>query len=210
MSPARSCACPGTDHRPRLVALTGGPGAGKTAVLEVLLRELCPHAVVLPESASILFRGGFPRGPSASAHKAAQVAIFRVQRELEWLALAEGRPAVVFCDRGTVDGLAYWPDDAATYWRLVGSSREEEVARYDAVIHLRTPCLEHGYHNGNAVRIETADQAAVIDQRIAAAWHGHPRRALIEEAPHFADKLSRALEALRAEIPECCARSTKR
>lgn len=204
MTPARACACPGTDHRPHLVALTGGPGAGKTAVLEVLLRELCAHVRVLPESASILFGGGFPRGPSVAAHKAAQVAIFRVQRELEWLALAEGRPAVIFCDRGTVDGLAYWPEDAAGFWRLVGSSREQEIARYDAVVHLRTPCAAHGYHNGNAVRIETADQAAAIDEQIEAAWRGHPRRTLLEEAPRFEDKLARALEALRAEVPACC------
>ncbi len=208
MSPARPCVCPGTEHQRRLVALTGGPGAGKTAVLEVLQRELCAHCIVLPEAASILFRGGFPRGQSVPAHKAAQVAIFRVQRELEWLALSEGNAAVVFCDRGTVDGLAYWPEDGAGYWRAVGSAREQEIARYAAVIHLRTPRAAYGYSNGqDAVRIETADQAAVIDQRIEAAWQGHPRRALVGEAPRFGDKLARALDALRTEVPGCCSRT---
>ncbi len=45
----------------QLVVLTGGPGAGKTAILEILRRSLCPCVAVLPEAASILFGGGFWR-----------------------------------------------------------------------------------------------------------------------------------------------------
>ena len=65
-----------------LIVLTGGPGAGKTAVLEMLRRVVCPHVAILPESAGILFSGGFWRGTSIDAHKSAQRAIFHVQREL--------------------------------------------------------------------------------------------------------------------------------
>jgi predicted ATPase len=43
---------------PKLVVLTGGPGAGKTALLEVVRRHFCEHVVVLPEAASIVFGGG--------------------------------------------------------------------------------------------------------------------------------------------------------
>ncbi len=45
----------------RRVVLTGGPGAGKTAALEVIRRLYAPHVQVLPEAASIVFGGGFPR-----------------------------------------------------------------------------------------------------------------------------------------------------
>ena len=38
-------------HVPRRVVLTGGPGAGKTAVLELVRRSLCRHVRILPESA---------------------------------------------------------------------------------------------------------------------------------------------------------------
>jgi hypothetical protein len=55
------CSCAAVDHVPRLVVLTGGPGAGKTATLEVVQRELSRHVVVVPEAASILWKGGFPR-----------------------------------------------------------------------------------------------------------------------------------------------------
>src|SRR5262245_41814414 len=104
----RSCACSKT-HPTKLVVLTGGPGAGKTAILELIKHHGCEHVVVLPEAATIVFRGGFPRGVSEPARRAAQRAIFHVQRELEQLALEEGRGAVALCDRGTIDGLAYWP-----------------------------------------------------------------------------------------------------
>ena len=69
--------------------LTGGPGAGKTAVLELALRSLCKHVAVLPEAAAIVFGGGFPRRTSVPARKAAQRAIFHVQRESERLVLED-------------------------------------------------------------------------------------------------------------------------
>ena len=66
----------------RLIVLTGGPGAGKTAVLEIVSRMLNHHIAVLPEGASLLFAGGFPRQDSPAARRAAQRAIFHVQHEL--------------------------------------------------------------------------------------------------------------------------------
>jgi hypothetical protein len=63
---------------------------------------------VLPEAASIVFGGGFPRGEGSELRRAAQRAIFYVQRELEAAADANN-PAIILCDRGTLDGVAYWP-----------------------------------------------------------------------------------------------------
>ena len=70
-------------HRTGKVVLTGGPGAGKTAILEFMTLAFCRHVVILPESAGILFGGGFPRNGMNVRRRAAQRAIFRVQRELE-------------------------------------------------------------------------------------------------------------------------------
>lgn len=138
------CECKATDHVPRLVVLTGGPGAGKTAVLEIVKRNFCEHVQVLPEAASIVFGGGFPRESSLAWRRAAQRAICRVQRELERGALEARSAAVVLCDRGTVDSLAYWPLDDSSFWPEVGSTLETELARYAAVIHLRTPAADGG------------------------------------------------------------------
>ena len=96
-------------HESRRIVLTGGPGVGKTAVLELIRHSFCDHVKVLPEAASIVFGGGFPRGTGDGARRAAQRAIIFVQCELE-APVAGDNPAIVLCDRGTVDGSAYWPD----------------------------------------------------------------------------------------------------
>ena len=142
-----ACAC--TDvHEPRRVVLTGGPGAGKTALLELIRQSFCSHVKVLPEAAGVVFGGGFPREDDPTCRRAAQRAIFYVQRELE-NAGDSHNPAVVLCDRGTVDGLAYWPGPSEEYWSSLGTTLETELGRYDAVLHLRTPPAERGYNNQN-------------------------------------------------------------
>lgn len=199
----RPCPCT-REHETRRIVITGGPGAGKTAVLELIRQSFCRHVRVLPEAAGIVFGGGFPRGSAPAQRRPAQRAIYFIQRELEALQEAGSEsPAVVMCDRGTVDGLAYWPGPDAL-WASVDSSLEEEYARYHAVIHLRTPTEAGGYNNDNPLRIETAEQARAIDDRIAIAWQGHPRRFEVEPAETFFAKAARVFEILRHEIPECC------
>lgn len=199
------CSCSNKGHSSApLIVLTGGPGAGKTAVLEIAKRNLCEHIAVLPEAASIVFGGGFWRHPSLQAKKAAQRAIFHVQRESERLVLEERHAAILLCDRGTLDGLAYWPESEESYFKELQIDRASELRRYAAVIHLRVPSEEHGYNLSNPVRIESADQAARIDRKIEAAWSGHPKRFFVESGADFLEKARRAVELIRAELPECC------
>ena len=196
------CECAQTHTRLRVV-LTGGPGAGKTALLELIRQSFCSHVRVLPESAGIVFGGGFPREDAPSSRRAAQRAIYFVQRELE--NVADGHhPAVTLCDRGTLDGLAYWPGNQDEFWSSVSTTRELEFSRYAAVIHLRTPSADFGYNRANPLRTESAETAAAIDARIFDVWQHHPRRFVIDSAANFLDKAALALAIVRAEIPECC------
>lgn len=188
-----------TADRLRRIVLTGGPGAGKTAVLELVRRALPAHVRVLPESAGILFGGGFPRGDTPGLRRAAQRAIYYTQRELEATA-DDAEESLVLCDRGTVDGAAYWPGPGEL-WDAVGTTREAQLARYDAVIHLRTPSPEHGYNHANPLRVETAVEAAAIDERILAAWAGHPRRFVVAAAPDFFAKAREALLRIAEFLP---------
>lgn len=198
------CQCTETHERRRIV-LTGGPGAGKTAVLELVRQSFCEHVRVLQEAAGIVFGGGFPREDDAHGRRAAQRAIFYVQRELE--NVADGhRSEIVLCDRGTIDGLAYWPGPAEHFWTSLGTSAAEQLARYHAVIHLRVPAMELGYNNRNPLRTESAATAAAIDARILAAWAPHPRRFIIEASADFLEKAAAAVDILRRELPDCCKR----
>jgi predicted ATPase len=198
------CECAAVHDRRRVV-LTGGPGAGKTAVLELIRQSFCEHVKVLPEAASVIFGGGFPREDDPECKRAAQRAIFYVQRELE-NAGDSHNPTIVLCDRGTLDGIAYWPSPVDEFWTMLSTTRSKQLARYDAVIHLRTPALDHGYNHQNPLRTESAAAAAEIDERILRAWDEHPRRFVIESTAAFLDKAAEAIEILRREMPECCRR----
>ncbi len=203
----KPCDCTAT-HTPRRVVLTGGPGAGKTAVLELIRLFFCDHVIALPEAASIVFAGRFPRSAEPPLRQAAQRAIFHVQRELEVVADTENA-AVVLCDRGTVDCGAYWTGDGDLY-SSVSTRHADELARYHAVIHLRTPTSPHAYNHSNALRIESIEEAAVIDTRIAREWSTHPRRFVVEPTEDFLHKAARALALLREEVPECCRHHVRR
>jgi predicted ATPase len=195
-------------HTPRRIVLTGGPGAGKTAILELIRMAFCHHVRILPEAAGVIFGGGFPRSAEGPRLRAAQRAIYHVQRQME--ACCEGENlAVVLCDRGTLDGVAYWPGPGS-FWEDIGSDPAAEMARYEAVIHLRTPSEDGGYDHSNPLRIESADEAHRIDLKIAELWSGHPRRYEIPTNEDFLEKAREVMAILRAEVPSCCPSSLSR
>jgi predicted ATPase len=199
----KHCRCtpkPQNHPIPKIV-LTGGPGAGKTALLEIAKQTLCPHVGIAQETASILFGGGFPRGSSNEHRMATQRAIFYVQQEVEYIATLPPHIKVLLCDRGTIDGLAYWPHHPEDFWSCVHTSSQEQLHTYTSVIHLRTPSEEEGYQT-NTIRTETAQEAAALDQKILQAWSLHPRRHTIESSPDFIAKISQALAVLKKEISD--------
>jgi predicted ATPase len=183
------------------IVITGGPGAGKTAVLELARRVLCAHVEVLPESARIVFGGGFPRRFDHGARRAAQRAIFHVQSELERLG-SDSDVRTTLCDRGTLDGLAYWPGAWGEFTDDLGTTMTHELARYSAVIHLRVPDGANGYTQ-DALRVESAREAHEIDARLMEVWAAHPHRVIIDSTLDFVAKAERALAAIRAELT-CC------
>lgn len=202
-----SLPCERAERGCRLLVVTGGPGAGKTAVLEIARRSFCKNITFIPEAAGIVFGGGFWRRGSVVGRKAAQLAIFHVQRQLERVVIEEGEAAFALCDRGTIDGLAYWPEpeqDAASFFREIGTTRAAELARYHAVIHLKTPAWGHGYNHQNPLRVESAVEAQALDAGIMAAWAGHPNRIVIESSEDFLSKVTAAIQAIKANLPDCC------
>ncbi|MGE0762575.1 MAG: ATP-binding protein [Bdellovibrionales bacterium] len=198
------CRCTKQNHIAKMIVITGGPGGGKTAILEAAKRIFCPHVVILPEAATILFKGGFFRLRTDEGRKAAQRAIFCVQKELEHIAIQQGQACLILCDRGTVDGLGYWPGQDGEFWRDVAAKQEDEYARYFKVIHLRTPDIDLGYNHQNPMRIETPEEAALIDDKILKAWQGHPNRHIIESKANFFEKMNQVTQLIREEVPACC------
>ncbi len=181
------------------ICLTGGPCAGKTTVVDIVRREFSQTAVTIPEAASILYGGGFPRFQSAEGIKSAQRAIYYTQVEMEKIFELMTGPQVLFCDRGTLDHPAYWPlGDSECFFKSVNSSIENEVNRYHLVIHLQSAKAEHGYQNLNAVRKESPDEALLVDQRILESWKPHPQRVIIPSTLTFQNKIDTVFQEIEA------------
>jgi predicted ATPase len=193
------------DDGPFRVVLTGGPGGGKTTAADLFRREIGDRVIVVPEAATLLFSGGFPRSVAAGAARSAQRAIYHVQRNLEDIQAAQYPDRILLCDRGTVDGGAYWPDGAEEFFASVGSSHEAELARYDAVIFFETAaCGGHGFESENRFRTESQQQAVDLDARLRELWMPHQRFTLIPHSASFFRKMTvgvAVLENLVAQLP---------
>ncbi|HEX7675715.1 MAG TPA: ATP-binding protein [Bdellovibrio sp.] len=179
------------------VAITGGPSGGKTTLIETLKKELGQKCAVVPEAASILYRGGFPRFKESQGVIHAQRAIYFIQHELEDMICKMSQKSLIVCDRGTLDSLAYWPEGAQHFFAEVQSSREKELARYDWVIHLDTADTDF-YDTSNPIRTESFEEAWTLNSKIKEAWAGHPRRLIIPHNADFLSKITTSLAVIRA------------
>ena len=200
----RNCPCSEQIHDCKFIVLTGGPGAGKTALLETLKKQLCMHVAILPEAAGIVFGGGFWRLDSGTARTASQKAIFHVQREMENLVLGENKWAIGLCDRGTLDGLAYWPGSEGSFFERFNTTKNKEYEKYTAVIHLRSPNLDHGYNHQNPLRTESAIEAKIIDDKIHKIWKDHSNYTMVESQSDFIEKIKVAYQKISFFVPSCC------
>jgi nicotinamide riboside kinase len=179
------------------IAVTGGPSGGKTTLIEAIKKELGHQVAVVPESASLLYRGGFPRLKTRNGLIHAQKAIYFTQKELEDMIFVEQAPPLLVCDRGSIDSLAYWPENPESFFAMIQSTREKEFARYDWVVHLDTAGIEH-YDSGNPIRTETFQEAHALNQRILDVWAEHPQRVRINQKKDFLSKMAAAYGVIQA------------
>ena len=193
------------------IVLTGGPGGGKTTAADLFRREIGERVVIVPEAATILFQGGFPRSREPHASRFAQTTIFHVQRNLEDVQAALYPGRMLLCDRGTVDGAAYWPGTPFDYFDAVGTTLETELRRYDAVIFFETAAVGGAsIEGGNPVRNESLEEAVALDARLRGLWARHPCFVLVPNNRSFFKKISLGLAALESIVTRlsCDARCT--
>ena len=185
------------------IVLTGGPGGGKTTAADLFRREIGERVLIVPEAATILFQGGFPRSREPHASRFAQTSIYHVQRNLEDVQAALYPGRTLLCDRGTVDGAAYWPGATRDYFTAVGTTLATELRRYDAVIFFETAAVGGAsIEGGNPTRNESLEEAVELDGRLRKLWARHPRFVLIPNHRSFFKKLSLGLAALESIVSQ--------
>jgi hypothetical protein len=189
------------------IVLTGGPGGGKTTLIEELAHDPARrrHFVALPEA--ILLMGSVGISPR---EKLFQREMLHLQMALEdGLARALGPhdPRMILCERGSLDPLAYWLErgwPAEEFFAFTATTWEEHYRRYTAVVHMVTAAdgaLEAYWRRPDAHRPEEPEEAVRIDRLLEQVWSGHPRYLRIGNEEH--DWPTKAAKA-RGILAELC------
>jgi len=166
-------------HCPMIV-LTGGPGGGKTTLIEELARDTEWHKRVAALTEAIWTLCHANISPQDRLFQRAMVYVQMGLEEGLQNALATTRSRIILCHRGTLDPLAYWlkrgwaEDEFFTFTQ---TTRETLLGRYTAVIHLVTAADGAAAHYARypvAHRPETPAQAIELDRLLQHAWQEHP------------------------------------
>lgn len=190
--------------KPIRIVVSGGPGGGKTTAADLFRREIGPRVALVPEAATLIFTTGFPRSHVPAELKIIQRAIYQIQRDMEDLYELQNPGRILLCDRGTVDGAAYWPGHHPhEFFEAQGTSLKAELARYDAVLFFESAAMGGmDIGGGNPVRDESAAEAMVLDARLRALWSLHPRFVLVPHNPSFFKKISSGLAAMESIVTQ--------
>lgn len=178
------------------IAFTGGPNCGKSSIIKIVKEKFGDKVAVVPEAATILFAGGYPRTDSSPIHvEQAQKMIYFMIGELEELIEKTTDPEVLLCDRFSLDGFAFWPSGLDGFLQANGNTTlEKEFAKYEHLIYLPVPTDSKCYCNNNTTRTENVEQSLAIDKRIYDVVKDHPNFHKIENPNDYESKAQQVLE----------------
>lgn len=195
-----------------MIVITGGPCAGKSTALSWIQNEFTQKGytvLFIGESATELINSGV-KNSVCRTKKDFQLAILRMQKAKEELYLEAAskmnNKVLIVCDRGTLDGKAYLPEVDFQYLMKVMDTNEIELRdNYDAVYHLVTAAKgarDYYTFETNKARTETAEEAAIMDDKIISAWTGHPHLRIIDNSTNFEGKMQRLINEISAFLGE--------
>ena len=190
----------------RIMALTGGPGGGKSTLLARLRGGgLGPFRVLTLEEAIHGMR--FVRlDPRTEAFQCALVAVQTATENLARQILAGGPPAVILTHRGTLDPCAFWQTfghSEESFHEMTRTTRTDHYARYAAVLHLESAAVRapaHYLRYPDAHRPESVAEAARLDGLLGELWGGHPRYRFVAARESLEKKMDEAMAVLEREV----------
>ena len=212
-----------TGKKVNKIVLTGGPCAGKTTGMSWIqntFEKMGYTIIFMQEPATELKSAGITpaRCSSMMAYQLYQMKLqlekedvyMRAAQDIAEAGTAGGeecaRKVLLVCDRGFFDNRAYMTaEEFGEALRILGVSEEEKFRSYDAVFHLETTAKNAKVFYGtatNAIRDETPEQAAALDDRVIAAWEKHPYYRVIENLSGFEDKMRHLVAEIAAFLGE--------
>jgi hypothetical protein len=185
------------------IVVTGGPGGGKTTALDLFQRELATKVKIVPEAASLLFKCGLSREVELERRKIFQQSIYKMQITLEEIFHHTYQDRVLICDRGTLDGLVYWPNSEKSYFDAISSNIQNELNRYRAVIFFQTAAAyKEDVKSNNPFRTEDEKLATELDLKLKNVWEKHPNFHYIPANFSFMSKITDGLNTIHKVIKD--------
>lgn len=189
--------------RPRIV-LTGGPGGGKSALIEDLRADPAWADRFVAWSETVAFARLAGISPTEKLFERVVVNFAMALEDALDRSLDPADRRIILCHRGSLDALGFWcargwaPDE---FFEFTATTRVSHYGRYAGVIHLVTAAdgaLDAYTRWPVSHRPETPAEAIALDQRLTEAWSGHPRYRRIDNTGRdWAAKSAAARAALR-------------
>ena len=195
------------------IVITGGPCAGKTTAMSWIQNSFAKmgYAVLfVDETATQLITGGAAPWLSTS-NRDFQLQLLRLQQAKEKAFTEIGKTMkqnkiLVVCDRAAMDNCAYMTEQEFGW--VIKQMNTSKIAlrdQYDAVFHLVTAAKgAEKYYTlaNNQARTETAEEAAALDDKLIAAWTGHPHFRIIDNSTGFEEKMLRLIKEITSFLGE--------
>jgi len=182
---------------PRIV-ITGGPGSGKTGIIELLQARPDLHCV--PEVATIVM-GQLNIKPGQYPNQHFQRLIYDASNlfevRLAHYATMLGKSGLVL-DRARIDGAVYFENGVEEYEKVLRTSIQREYARYKIVIYLDIPSEDIYYRNKhkNLNRSEDYPEARRLGDKIREVWQNHPNFVFVSNDGGWDEKVRKVKEAI--------------
>ena len=195
------------------IVITGGPCAGKTTALSWIQNAFTAKGykvLFVPETATELISGGVAPW-TCGTNEDYQHCQMRLQLDKEQVfrRAADTMPderILIVCDRGAMDNKAYMTEEE--FARVIAGVGKTEVQLrddYDGIFHLNTAAkgAEEFYTlSNNGARIETPAQARALDDKLIAAWTGHPHLRVIGNDVDFDEKMKNLIGEIASLLGE--------
>jgi len=196
------------------IVITGGPCGGKSTAMSRIEKHftgLGYFVIFISETATEMITGGAV--PWVGKNIDFQNALLSMQRNKEhvynkWAGHLDKDKVLLVCDRGALDNKAYMTnDDFAELMRQLETNEIELRDSYDAVFHLVTAAkgsveIYNKHKESNPARTENPEQAIELDNKLIAAWTGHPHLRVVDNAVNFETKIGNLIGELAGFLGE--------
>lgn len=204
----------------RKIVLTGGPGSGKTTVIESIKKNYGGRykVIVSDETASHLMSMGLrPFGENPIPLLNFQELVLREQLSKEEiidkaLKFLPEEDVIIIYDRGLIDNIAYISEEE--FEQLLKRldkkyTINEFLDRYDLILNLVSRSDFYTTEN-NPERIEKVDEAITLGKKTLHAWMGHKNLKIIAPKDDINDKIKEVLNSINIVLEEAPVKSQKK